>query len=86
MVSIFSNTIYNANGEETTWEVIYNKLEDEHPKVVVTKATTHSIKPSGLQFRDATCSFLHRIGERAKILPYIDIIRWVVENLTIEDR
>lgn len=47
---------------------------------------TDSIKPSGVQFKDVAYSFPHRIGARAKILPYIDIIRWVVENLTIEDR
>ena len=61
-------------------------LEDEHHKVIIVKATTDSIKPSGVQFKDASCSFLHRIGAREKILPYNDMIRWVVENLTIEDR
>jgi len=42
--------------------------------------------PPELQFRDSSYSFLHRIGARAKILPYIDMIRWVIENLIIEYR
>lgn len=61
-------------------------LEDEHPKVIVTRATVDSIRPSGLEFKDDACSFLHMTGERAKILPYTEMIRWVAENLTIEDR
>jgi hypothetical protein len=86
MAPIFSDTVCSADGGATTWEVIYNRLEDERPKITVTRATTDSTKPSGLQFKDASCSFLHRIGARAKILPYTDMIRWVVENLIIEDR
>jgi len=86
MSPIFSNTVCNADGGATSWEVIYNRLEDEHPKITITRATTDSIRPSGLQFKDAACSFLHKIGARAKILPFIDMISWVVENCTIEDR
>lgn len=85
MSPIFSDTIYTANVGVIAWEVIYNRFEDERPKIIVVKETTNSIKPSGVQLKDVACSFLHRIGVRAKILPYIDMIRWVVENLTIED-
>ena len=67
------------------WEVIYNSLEDER-NIIVTKAMDESIKPLGLQFKDVVYSFLHIIGAREKILPYTDIIRWVVENLNIGDR
>lgn len=31
-------------------------------------------------------SFLHIIVARPKILPYIDMIRWVIDNLDITDR
>ena len=86
MSPIFAETVCSADGGAMTWEVIYNKLEDEQPKIIVTKATMDSIKASGFQFKDVAFSFLHRIGARAKILPYIDMVRWVVENLSIEDR
>jgi len=86
MDPIFSSTVYIFDGGATSWEVIYNRLEDEHPNIIVTRATTNSTRPSGLQFKDVVYSFLHRIGARAEILPYTNMIRWVVENLTIEDR
>lgn len=62
MAPIFYDIVCNADGGAISWEVIYNRLEDERPTVTVTKATANSIKPSGLQFKDASCSFLHRIG------------------------
>ena len=31
-------------------------------------------------------SFLQRIATRPKILPYIDIVKWIIDNLDIEDR
>lgn len=68
------------------WEVIHKIAEGERTKIIVTKATTDSIKPFGVRFKDVACSFLHRIGARAKILPYTDMIIWMVENLNIEDR
>ena len=86
MSPILSDMVYNIDGGETIWEVIYNMLEVEHPNIIVTKVTVESKKPSGLQFKDVSCPFLHRIGPRVKILPYTHMIRWVAENLTIEDR
>jgi len=83
---IFADTICSADGGAMTWEVIYNRLEDERHKITVTKAIVDSIKPYGVQFKDVDFSFLHRIGSRAKIIPYTNMIRWVVENLNIEDR
>jgi len=64
----------------------YNWLEDEWAEVTISKEILDSIQPSIVKFRDVAFSFLHRIRERAKILPYTDVIRWVVENVNIEDR
>ena len=69
MAPIFSNIVCNDDGGETSWEVIYNRLEDDHPKITVTRATTDSTRHLALQFKDVSYSFLHQIGERAKILP-----------------
>ena len=86
MAPIFAYTICDAVGGATAWEVIYNRLEDERPKTILTRATGDSKRPSKLQCRDSSYSFLHRIGVRAKILPYIDMIRWMIGNLIIEYR
>ena len=31
-------------------------------------------------------SFLHGIAARANIFPYYDVIRWVIDNVTIQNR
>jgi len=67
------------------WEVIYNRIEDKRPKIIVIEAKNESIKPLGVQVKDVAYSFLHKTGARAKILPYTHMIRWVVKNLSIED-
>lgn len=86
MSPLFPDMVCNADGEVIDWEVIYNRIEYEHSTIIVTKTTTDSIKPSGLQFKGVSYSFLDRIGARKKILSYTHMIRWLVENLTNEDR
>lgn len=86
MLSTFADIVCGADGGTMAWEVIYISLEDEWHKITITKVKMDSLKPSGVKFKDVSCSFLQKIGERAKILPYTDIIRWVVEKLSIEDR
>lgn len=68
MSPIFTDTICSADGGTKAWEVIYNRLEDKRPKIIVIKVMTDSTKTSGVQFKDVSYSFLHRIGARAKIL------------------
>ena len=86
MAPIFSNIVCDVVGGTTTWEVIFNRLEDEHPKIIITRATTGSIKPSRPQCRDASCSFLHRIAARPKILPYTDMIKWILDDAELHHR
>ena len=49
MAPIFVDIVCNVVGGTTAWEVIYNRLEDECPKIIVTRATTDSTRPLGLQ-------------------------------------
>ena len=35
---------------------------------------------------DLACSFLHRIAARPKILPYTDMVKWVLDNVDIKNR
>jgi len=85
MSPIFSDMVCSDDGGVTSWEVIYDRLEDERLVVIVTKATTNSTQRSSAQFRDTPCSFLHRIRARAKILRDTYMVIWVVENVNIED-
>ena len=86
ILPIFADIVCSTDGGATSWEVIYNRLEDDRPKIIVIKVTTDSIKHSRVKFKDTTSSFFCRIGETAKIHPYTDMIRWVVENICIEDK
>lgn len=35
---------------------------------------------------DLVSSFLHRIAPSAKVFPYNDLVRWVIESIDITDR
>jgi len=45
MAPIFIDTIFDAIEGATSWEVIYNRLEDKHPKITATRETTDSARP-----------------------------------------
>ena len=86
MAPIVSDTVCTADGGATKWQVIYTILEDEEPEVVEVTTNADDATPSNLQFKDIACSFLHRIAARATLLPYNDMIRWVLDNSIIKDR
>ena len=46
MAPIFVDTICDVAGGTTTWEEIYNRMEDERPKITITRATAGSTKAS----------------------------------------
>lgn len=35
---------------------------------------------------ELACSFLHRIAARPKILPYTDMVKWIIDNADISNR
>lgn len=51
-----------------------------------TKATVDAKESSDASYFKSTCSFLHRITARIKILPYMDMVRWIISNVDISDR
>ena len=73
-----------------TWEGVYNLLEKENPKVTVEKASIpdqdSSDSDSEITEKTLANSFLHRIAARANIMPYYDVIRWVIDSMKIQDR
>ena len=50
------------------------------------KAIANAEEPSNAFYFEAACSFLHRIEARPKILPYIDMVKWVIKHADISDR
>ena len=49
-------------------------------------ATTGSHGSSEASITELACSFLHRIAPRPKILPYTDMVKWVLDNADIKNR
>ena len=83
---LIANATY-AGLTKTSWEGIYNLLEVEDPsKVEEEGATNGSTDKLDNTLYDLASFFLHRITTRAKVLPYNDLVRWVIESINIIDR
>ena len=49
-------------------------------------ATAGSSNSSEASLTELACSFMHRIEARPRILPYTDMVKWVLDNTDISDR
>ena len=49
-------------------------------------AVTNSQGSSEASLEELACSFLHRIAARPKILPYMDMIKWILDNADMDNR
>jgi len=65
---------------------MYNLLEEEKPRPLETKATTDAEESFDASYFEATCLFLHIIAAIPKILPYTDMVKWVIDNVNILDK
>ena len=69
------------------WESIYKYFEDEEPKVEVRTIMVDDETPTlETTPQHATDSFLHRIRVRPRVLPYMDMFRWVIKTMNITER
>jgi len=86
-VRLFSDTICTKYSGNSSWEEMYKFLKNEEPKVTQRIVTIDDTTPvSNTTFSDMANYFLDRIAARPRLLPYIDMVRWVVDNLSIFDR
>ena len=86
MMPPFSDTTCNKDGGTTSWEAMYNLLEEEKPMPWEIKAKTDAEVQSDASYLEAACSFLQIIPARPKKLPYTNMVKWVVDNVNISDR
>ena len=86
MASLYTDTAYKKDAGITTWEGMYNLLEEENPRVMQVTATAGSHWSSEASLTELACSLLHRIAARPKILPYTDMIKWVLDSTDITNR
>lgn len=86
MAPLYTDTACNRDAGISTWEGMYNLLEEENPKVMEVTVIVGSQGSSEATTKDLACSFLHRIAVRPRILPYKDMIKWVLDSMDIKNR
>jgi len=69
MIPLFSDTTCNRDRGTSTWEAMYDFLEEEKPRPLVTKATVDAHVSPNASYFEITCPFLHCIVARPKIIP-----------------
>ena len=88
MPPFFSNTTCTTDFECSSWEEIYKLFEEEEPKVVMRQVmmpddTTSASKTTWV---DVANSHIHRILAQPKIMPYTDLVKWLIDGVNIADR
>lgn len=83
---LYTDTACNKDVRITTWEGMYNMLEEENPRVMEVTTVVGSQSSSEASLTELACSFLHRIGARPKILPCTDMVKWILDSVEIKNR
>ena len=75
MMPLYTDTACNKDAGITTWEGMYNLLQEENPGVMEATSTAGSHGSYDASITELACSFLHRVAARPRILPYTDMIK-----------
>lgn len=86
MAPLYTDTACNKDAGIATWEGMYRLFEEENPRVMEVTVVAGSQSSSEATLTELACSFLHRIGARPKILPYTDMVKWILDNVEIKNR
>ena len=86
MAPLYTDTACNRDGGISTWESMYRLLEEENPRIMKVTAVADSQGSSEASLEELACSFLHRIEARPRILPYMDMIKWILDNAEMKNR
>ena len=86
MTPLYTDTTCSRDVGVNTLEGMHNLLEEENPRVMEVTAIADSHGSSEASITELACSFLHRIAARPKILPYTDMVKWVLDSLDIMGR
>ncbi len=86
MAPLYTDTAYNRDVGISAWESMYRLLEEENPRVMKVDTVMGSQRSSEASLEELACSFLHRIAARPKIVPYMDMIKWILDNAELNNR
>ena len=59
MTPLFMDTTCNKEAGMSTWEVMYQLLEEEQPRILETTITVGGCDSSNASINDIACSFMH---------------------------
>lgn len=65
---------------------MYQLLEDGKPRIMEVTVTPDGRNSYDASIAELVCSFLHCIVARPKILPYTDMVKWIVDSIGISNR
>ena len=65
---------------------MYQLLGEENPRIMVFTVMTDGCGSSEASLTELECSFLHRIAARPKILPYMDMVKWIIDHDDISNK
>ena len=85
MSPLFMDTTCNREAGTSTWEAMYNILEEEQPRIMETKITVDRRDSSDASMIEIACSFLHHIATHPKIIPYTNMVKWVIDEANISN-
>ena len=86
MAPLYTDTTCNKDAGISTWEGMYRLLEEEEPRIMKVTAVAGAPRSSEASLEDLACSFLHRIAARPKILPYTDMVKWILDDAELNNR
>jgi len=86
MTPLYTDTACNRDVGIATWEGMYNLFKEENPRVMEVEATAGSYSSSEASVTELAYSFLHQIAVRPKILPYTDMVKWILDSADIRNR
>ena len=86
MTPLYTDTTCNRDVGVTTWEGMHSLLEEENPRVMEVTTTADSCRSSKVLIIELECSFLHQIAARPNILPYTDMVKWILDSADITDK
>jgi len=62
---------------------MYQLLEEEQSRIIETIITLDGRDSSDASPTELACLFLHRIARKPKILPYTDMVKWIIYDADI---
>jgi len=86
MAPLYTDTACNRDAGISMWEGMYRLLKEENPRVMKVTAVADSQGSSEASLEELACSFLHHIAARPKILPYMDMIKWILDSAEMRNR